>query len=286
MKGLILAGGNGTRLAPTTKVINKHLLPIYDKPMIYYSLSNLMVAGCEEIIVLSTPNGVEQIKSILNNGSNLGIKIEYIIQETATGIPSAIYECAKLLESDEFWVNLGDNFIFGSLIQNIYEKASKDKNCCVFLKEVSDVSELGCAVFSENKLVGFQEKPKVKSKGFAVTGLYKFNNKFFEYYKNLKISDRGETEIVDILTQYLKENYLTYYTFGRGVSWIDAGTINDLIKISNFVHTFQEINSNLICSPEEIAFNRNLISKESLLNTVQKNYPNTEYGEKLTDLFN
>ena len=286
MKGLILAGGNGTRLAPTTKVINKHLIPIYDKPMIYYPLSNLMVAGCKEIIILSTPTGVDQIKNILNTGDSLGIKIDYIIQETASGIPSAINECEKLLGSDDFWVNLGDNFIFGSLIQNIYEKASKEKNCCIFLKEVTDVSELGCAVFNENQLVKFQEKPKVKSKGFAVTGLYKFNDKFFEYYKNIKISDRGETEIVDILSQYLKENNLTYFTFGRGVSWIDAGTKNDLIKISNFVNTFQEINSNLICSPEEIAFNKKLISKESLLNTVHENYFNTEYGEKLINLFN
>jgi glucose-1-phosphate thymidylyltransferase len=284
MKGIILAGGSGSRLRPATNSINKHILPIYDKPMIYYSLSNLLLTGCREILIVSTEQGIKQISEILGGGDQLGISIEYIKQSSPDGIPSAINECKPYLNEDDFWVNLGDNFIFGSRIKELYSESNLSKNCSIFLKEVGDIWGLGEAIVKNNSIENLIEKPNKNSKGYAITGLYKFNYKFFEYFQKIKISQRGETEIVDILKQYLLNEELEYSLFGRGVSWIDAGTNDDLLKVSNFVQNFQEINSTLICSPEEISFNLKYITKEDVLKNLNKYVKNSEYTEILTKL--
>lgn len=284
MIGIILAGGSGTRLRPTTNSINKHILPIYDKPMIYYSLSNLLLTGCRKILIVSTEQGVKQISEILGVGETLGINIEYIKQSSPEGIPSAINECKPYLNKENFWVNLGDNFIFGSRIKELYSVSNLSNNCSIFLKEVSNIWGLGEAILKNSRIENFFEKPNKKSKGYAITGLYKFNHNFFEYFQKIKKSERGETEIVDILRQYLLNDELEYSLFGRGVSWVDAGTNDDLLKVSNFVRNFQEINSTLICSPEEISFNLKYISKEDVLKNLNKYFKNSEYSEILTKL--
>ncbi len=284
MTGIILAGGSGSRLRPSTNSINKHILPIYDKPMIYYSLSNLLLTGCKKILIVSTEQGISQISEILGDGHMLGVEIKYIHQNTPEGIPSAINECKSYLNNENFWVMLGDNFIFGSRIQELYHKSNLSNTCSVFLKEVGDIGSLGEAVINNEKIENFIEKPNKTSKGYAVTGLYKFNFKFFEYFQNIEKSNRGETEIVDILNQYLKNNELDYSLFGRGVSWIDAGTNEDLLKVSNFVKNFQEMNSTLICSPEEISFNLKYITKKDVLSNLNKYFQNSQYSEALNKL--
>lgn len=286
MIGIILAGGIGSRLSPMTLAINKHLLPIYDKPMIYYPLSNLMLAGCKKILIVSTTSGIKQISNLLKDGNHLGIEIEYVLQEDSDGIPSAINKCQEKVKNNEFWVTLGDNFIFGSRIQEFYSTANKSNNCSIFIKKVGNIKSLGEAVIKSDKVHQLIEKPNKDTEGFAVTGLYKFNEKFFNYFQKITKSKRGETEILDILDFYLKDEDLSHYIFGRGVSWIDAGTNRDLIRVSGFVKDLQDMNSALICSPEELAITLGLTSTSKIQKYVNSNIKNTDYGKKLLDLFN
>ena len=283
MQGVILAGGFGTRLAPTTIAVNKHLLTIYDKPMIFYSLSNLLLAGCTEILVVSTDDGCNNIPKVLGNGDHLGIKIDYIVQDSPKGIPSAINECKEHINNDEFWVTLGDNFIFGSRIDEIFKKANNDKSSSIFIKEVGNINGLGEATIKSNRITNFEEKPNRDTKGYAVTGLYKFDKRFFEYFKTIKPSKREETEIIDILSQYNKVDNLNYHLFGRGVSWVDAGTNDQLLLVSNFVKNLQTLNRSLVCSPEQIALNLGYINSDKILKYIDLKYSNSEYGESLRE---
>ena len=260
MKGVILAGGKGTRLYPSTVSTNKHLLPLFDKPLIYYPLSNLLLAGCKEVLIISNPSNIPFFEKLLGNGSRFGIEINYEEQEEPNGIPSALYLAKKFANGKDFWLTLGDNLIFGSRINELYSETNEAKNTTVFLKFVGDVSGLGTAELKNNSIEKLIEKPQNSSSGWAITGLYKFPNNVFDYISSLKPSHRNETEIVDLLEVYKNNDNLDYKILGRGVTWIDCGTNEDLIRAGNLIHNYQIINNTLICSPEEIALNLNLIN--------------------------
>ena len=276
MKGVILAGGNGTRLSPITETINKHLLPVYDKPLIYYPLSNLLLTGCDEILVVSSKESLILLKNHLVNGERFGVSISYQAQESPDGIPSAIYLAKSFADGEDIWVSLGDNFIFGSRIKELYEKVNNSNKATIFIKHVGNISGLGSAKVGDGKIQNLKEKLKSSKPGWAVTGLYKFPNTVFELIPTIKPSERNETEIIDILNMFLLSKNLDFQIFGRGVTWIDCGTVEDLKLANDFVHNYQKINNTLICSPEEISCNLNLISKESVLSNT-KYISNSDY---------
>lgn len=283
MKGVILAGGKGTRLYPSTVSTNKHLLPLFDKPLIYYPLSNLLLAGCKEVLIISNPSNIPFFEKLLGNGSRFGIEINYEEQEEPNGIPSALYLAKKFADGKDFWLTLGDNLIFGSRINELYSETNEAKNATVFLKFVGDVSGLGTAELKNNSIEKLVEKPQSSSSGWAITGLYKFPNNVFDYISSLKPSHRNETEIVDLLEIYKNNNNLDYKILGRGVTWIDCGTNEDLIRAGNLIHNYQIINNTLICSPEEIALNLKLINLKIFQDSI-KFYKNSDYGKKLEQI--
>ena len=252
MKGVILAGGTGSRLFPITEQLNKHLLPVYDKPLIYYPISNLLLAGCKEILIISSPESIVEIENLLGNGKSFGLDISYKEQLSPDGIPSAIHLAKEFAAGESIWVSLGDNLIFGSRINELYNSVNLLENATIFIKHVGNIKGFGAAKLSENKILSLEEKPKIDSSGWAVTGLYKFPNSIFDKIPNLKTSKRGETEVIDLINIYLSENQLDYKIFGRGVTWVDCGTVDDLKLADNFVYNYQKINNTLICSPEEI----------------------------------
>ena len=285
MKGVILAGGKGTRLLPTTASTNKHLLPLFDKPLIFYPFSNLLLAGCDEILIISNPNNLSLFENLFGDGSRFGIKVAYQKQENPEGIPSAVYLAKNFVNGEDFWLTLGDNLIFGSRVSELYEKATKSKNSTIFLKFVGDVSGLGSAKIINNKIEKLVEKPNIKSSGWAVTGLYKFQNSVFENISSLKPSERNETEIIDLIEIYRNNNKLDYQILGRGVTWIDCGTNEDLIRAGNLIHNYQTINNTMICSPEEIALNLKLIDLKKFKVSIDV-YKNSDYGKKLELILN
>lgn len=285
MKGVVLAGGRGTRLYPTTISTNKHLLPVYDKPLIYYPISNLLLAGCKEILIISNPENIEFFENLFGNGERFGIEIKFKKQEKPDGIPSALHLAKKFTNGDDFWLTLGDNLIFGSRINELYNKASLSNNATVFLKFVGDTTGLGVAKLEKDKITQLVEKPKINTSGWAVTGLYKFPNNVFDYITSLKPSERNETEIIDLLNLFKKSGNLDYQILGRGVTWIDCGTNEDLIRAGNLIHNYQIINNTLICSPEEIALNLNLINLSRFKQSI-KFYKNSDYGKKLEQILN
>ena len=276
MKGVILAGGTGSRLFPITEQLNKHLLPVYDKPLIYYPISNLLLAGCKEILIISSPESIVEIENLLGNGKSFGLDISYKEQLSPDGIPSAIHLAKEFAAGESIWVSLGDNLIFGSRINELYNSVNLLENATIFIKHVGNIKGFGAAKLSENKILSLEEKPKIDSSGWAVTGLYKFPNSIFDKIPNLKTSKRGETEVIDLINIYLSENQLDYKIFGRGVTWVDCGTVDDLKLADNFVYNYQKINNTLICSPEEISYNLKLISKELILKNISKKL-NSDY---------
>ncbi len=280
MKGVILAGGSGTRLYPLTKVTNKHLLPIYDKPLIYYPLSNLLLAGCNEILIISNPDKLHNFENLFETGERFGIKIYYKEQKNPEGIPSAIKLSEDFVDGEDIWVSLGDNLIFGSRVTDLYELANKSSNPTVFLKHVGNIEGFGSAEIIDGKVTNLIEKPKKTNPGWAITGLYKFPNSIYKEIPSLKASKRNETEIVDLLNLYLEREELSHQIFGRGVTWIDCGTNIDLNRAENFVFNYQTINNTLICSPEEIALNLSLVTKEEYLDSIRF-YENSDYSENL-----
>jgi len=276
MKGIILAGGNGTRLSPITETINKHLLPVYDKPLIYYPLSNLLLTGCDEILVVSSPDSLILLEKQLGNGDRFGIRISYQSQNNPDGIPSAIYLAKLFADGEDVWVSLGDNFIFGSRIKELYEKVNNSNKATIFIKHVGNIYGFGSAEVSDGRIKNLEEKPKNNKPGWAVTGLYKFPNSIFDLIPTIQPSERNETEIIDIVNMFLLSKKLDFKIFGRGVTWIDCGTVEDLKLANDFVHNYQKINNTLICSPEEIAYNLNLISREEVLSN-RKYISNSDY---------
>tara|TARA_A100001015_G_scaffold317984_1_gene436437 strand:+ start:605 stop:1471 length:867 start_codon:yes stop_codon:yes gene_type:complete len=271
-KGIVLAGGTGTRLYPTTKIINKHILPVYDKPMIYYSLSVLMLAGIRDILIISSKQNLKSFKSLLGNGSKLGVSIKYQIQNKAVGIPDAFRISKGFIKKERVALILGDNIFYGQGFIELLKKANEsDKNIC-FGYTVKNPSEYGIIEFDKNnKIHSLKEKPKQSKHFTAVTGLYFFNCDVIEHSKKLRPSRRSELEIVDILNIYRKKKTLEVFTLGRGFAWLDAGTHETLLDASLFVKTVEQRQGLKIACLEEISFLNKWINKKQLVNLIKNN---------------
>jgi len=284
-KGIILAGGKGTRMSPLTKAVNKQLLPIYDKPLIFYPLSILMLAKIKDILIIVNKGQLDQYKKILPNGNNLGIKITYLEQEQPRGLPEAFIIGEQFIGKDNVAMILGDNFFYGqSLSQLLLKNTSLIKGAKIILHKVPNPELFGVAkVNSKNKILKIKEKPKKFFSDLAITGLYFFDNNVIKYAKQLKPSKRGEIEIVDLLNFYMSKNQLFADLVGRGGAWLDTGSMEDLYKTSNFVSAIENRQGLKIACLEEIAFNNNWINKKQLKQSI-KFYGNCSYSNYLSKL--
>ena len=284
-KGIILAGGKGTRMSPLTKAVNKQLLPIYDKPLIFYPLSILMLSGIRNILIVVNKGQLEQYKKILPNGDNLGIKISYTEQPSPKGLPDAFLIGEKFINNDNVALILGDNFFYGQNLTNkLRKQAQLSKGASVFLHPVKKNELYGVAkIDKKNKIIGIKEKPKKFYSNYAVTGLYYFDKKVIEYSKKLKPSKRKELEIVDLLNIYRKKNRLKADFIGRGGAWLDTGTLDDFYKTSAFVETIENRQGFKIACLEEIALRNNWIKKKDILNSI-KFYGKCNYSKYLSNL--
>ena len=283
-KGIILAGGHGTRMSPLTKAVNKQLLPIYDKPLLFYPLSILMLAGIRNILIIVNKGQLEQFKKILPNGENLGIKITFAEQKYPKGLPEAFIIGEKFIKKDNVALILGDNFFYSqSLGEKLKECVKLNKGAKVFIHHVADPSLYGVAKFNNKKISKIVEKPKKFVSNLAITGLYFFDNKVVKYSKNLKPSQRKETEIVDLLKKYLKNNELKAESLGRGGAWLDTGSINDFYNTSSFVEAIENRQGLKIACLEEISFNNNWISKQKVRKAI-KFYGKCNYSKYLKSL--
>jgi glucose-1-phosphate thymidylyltransferase len=279
VKGIILAGGSGTRLYPITKSISKHLLPIYDKPMIYYSISVLMLAGIRDILIICDQENLNSFKNLLGNGSNFGLKFKYKVQNKPDGIASAIILGEKFIKNDKVCLILGDNIFYGQDFQRKLSKAiSSDLGANIFAYKVADPKNYGIInTDKRNNPTSIVEKPANPKSNWAVTGLYFYNNTVIEKAKHLKKSKRGEYEISDINNIYLKEGDLGVQYFGRGFAWLDTGTCDNLISASQFVETIEKRQGLKIACLEEIAFRNNWIKKKEIIKIFRGNIGNTYY---------
>ena len=281
-KGIILAGGTGSRMSPITKAVNKQLLPLYDKPLFYYPLSVLMLAKIKEILIIVNKGQIEQFKKVLPNGNNLGIKLTYAEQEKPKGLPDAFVVGEKFIGDSSTALILGDNFFFGqSLTKKLIESAKLSKGAKIFLHPVKNPQLYGVAkIDKNNKILDIVEKPKKTKSNLAVTGLYFFDNKVVELSKLLKPSKRKEIEIVDLLNKYKAKNQLSAEIIGRGGAWLDAGSIKDFNNTSNFVAAIENRQGFKIGCIEEIAFNNKWINKSQIKKAI-KFYGNCEYSKYL-----
>ncbi len=282
MKGILLAGGNGTRLSPSTNAISKHLLPIYDKPMIYYSLSILMLAKIKDILLISKPDDTGLFYQTLGDGSNFGISINYAVQNDPTGIPEAFKIGKHFIGNDDVCLVLGDNIIFGTgLPQILQDSKSNNVGTTIFTYGVSDPTRYGVLELDNNyQPAAIIEKPKKTSSKLATVGLYMFDNTVVTRSSELKKSDRGETEIADLLNIYLKEKKFSHRNFGRGFTWFDTGTHSSLLAASQFVETVEIRQGYKIACLEEIAFHNGWISEFEIIKRSQK-FPDNCYGKYL-----
>ncbi|HIS17045.1 MAG TPA: glucose-1-phosphate thymidylyltransferase RfbA [Candidatus Coprovivens excrementavium] len=285
MKGIILAGGSGTRLYPITKGISKQLIPIYDKPMIYYPLSTLMLAGITDILVISTPEYTPLFKQLLGDGSDIGISLTYKVQEKPNGLAEAFILGADFIGDDSVCLILGDNIYYGSgLSKLVQEAAKKTDGATVFGYHVNDPERFGVVDFDSNmKALSIEEKPKNPKSNYAVTGLYFYDNTVVEKAKNLKPSDRGELEITDINKLYLDEGKLDVKLMGRGYAWLDTGTHDSMMEAASFIATIQKRQNLKVACLEEIAYRMGYISKEKLVELAQPMKKN-DYGQYLLRL--
>ena len=281
-KGIILAGGTGSRMSPITKAVNKQLLPLYDKPLFFYPLSVLMLAKIKDILIIVNKGQVEQFKRVLPNGNNLGIKLTYAEQEKPKGLPDAFVVGEKFIGDSSTALILGDNFFFGqSLTKKLIESAKLSKGAKIFLHPVKNPQLYGVAkIDKNNKILDIVEKPKKTKSNLAVTGLYFFDNKVVELSKLLKPSKRKEIEIVDLLNKYKAKNQLSAEIIGRGGAWLDAGSIKDFNNTSNFVAAIENRQGFKIGCIEEIAFNNKWINKSQIKKAI-KFYGNCEYSKYL-----
>ena len=285
-KGIILAGGMGTRMSPLTKAVNKQLLPIYDKPLIFYPLSILMLAKIRDILIIVNKGQLEQYKKILPDGKNLGIKISYLEQDQPRGLPDAFLIGEKFIKKDNVAMILGDNFFYGqNLSKLLIENTKIKKGAKIILHKVTKPELFGVAkINKKNKIISIKEKPRKYFSDLAITGLYFFDNNVVKYAKKLKPSKRGEFEIVDLLNFYKKTNLLSADLIGRGGAWLDTGSMEDFYKTSNFVSAIENRQGLKIACLEEIAFNHKWINKKNLKEAIRF-YGNCEYSKYLTKLF-
>lgn len=285
MKGIILAGGSGTRLYPLTKSISKQIMPIYDKPMIYYPLSVLMLANIREILIISTERDLPVFKELLKDGSELGLKLEYKVQEKPNGLAEAFIIGEEFIGDDNVALILGDNIFYGSGFRGLVEEAAKlESGAIVFGYPVKDPRAYGVVEFDETgKAISLEEKPKNPKSNYAIPGLYFYDNTVVEKAKNVKPSARGEIEITTVNEMYLSEGKLNVKNLGRGVAWLDTGTHDALLEAANFVQTVQKRQGFYIACIEEIAYAKGWINKEQLLKLAEP-MMKTEYGKYLQDL--
>jgi glucose-1-phosphate thymidylyltransferase len=286
-KGIVLSGGMGTRMSPLTKAVNKQLLPIYDKPLIFYPLSILMLAKIQDILIIVNKGQLDQYKKLLPNGDNLGIKITYKEQSKPRGLPDAFVLGEKFIGKENVAMILGDNFFYGQNLSSKLLECAKIKNGAkVLLHSVQNPELFGVAKVNENnKIVQIKEKPKKFISNNAITGLYFFDNKVVKYAKSLKPSKRGEVEIIDLLMKYKKKNKLSADFIGRGGAWLDTGSIDDYYKTIAFVQAIENRQGLKIACLEEIALLNKWINKKQILNSI-KFYGNCEYSKYLKKLIN
>lgn len=287
MKGIILAGGSGTRLYPLTMVTSKQLLPIYDKPMIYYPLSTLMLAGIQDILIISTSEDTPRFEALLGNGSQFGINLEYKVQPSPDGLAQAFLIGEEFIGADSVAMVLGDNIYYGSGIRKILQRAAnKENGATVFGYHVKDPQRFGVVEFDENgKVISVEEKPEIPKSNYAITGLYFYDNRVVDIAKNVKPSARGELEITSINEAYLKLGDLDVELLGRGFTWLDTGTHQSLVEATNFVKTVEEHQGIKIAAPEEVAFINGWINKEQLWDCGEK-LSKTGYGQYLMKVAN
>lgn len=282
MKGIILAGGSGTRLYPITKSISKQALPIYDKPMVYYPMSVLMLAGIREILIISTPRDINAFKDMFEDGSHLGLKIEYAIQEEPRGLADAFIVGEEFIGNDRVALVLGDNIFYGyGFTERLQRAAAREEGATIFGYHVSNPKSFGVVEFDRDKnVVSIEEKPENPKSNYAVPGLYFYDNDVIEIAKNVKPSDRGEIEITSVNNEYLRRGNLKVELFGRGMAWLDTGTHRGLLDAANFVEAIQTRQGLFIACLEEIAYRKGYIDREELVKLADP-LKKTDYGKYL-----
>ena len=285
MKGIVLAGGSGTRLYPITKAVSKQLLPLYDKPMIYYPISVLMLAGIKEILIISTPRDLPMYKDLLGDGSSLGIKFEYAVQEHPNGLAEAFIVGEDFIGDDNVALILGDNIFHGHRFTEILERSTElDEGAIIFGYYTNNPEAFGVVEFDDDgNVLSVEEKPEYPKSHYVVPGLYFYDNDVIEIAKNVKPSDRGEVEITSVNEEYLNRGKLKVELLGRGMAWLDTGTHTGLLEAANFIETVQKRQSLYIACLEEIAFNKGYINEEQLLKTAEE-LKKTDYGQYLFNL--
>ena len=285
MKGIILAGGSGTRLYPLTKATSKQLMPVYDKPMIYYPMSTLMLAGIRDILIISTPQDTPRFKDLFGDGQNLGVRIEYAIQPKPNGLAQAFIIGEEFIGDDSVCLILGDNIYYGGGLSQLLQKAAKkESGATVFGYHVNDPQRFGVVEFNDKmQAISIEEKPQQPKSSYAVTGLYFYDNEVVKLVKQIKPSERGELEITDLNQKYLENGKLSVEVMGRGFAWLDTGTHESLLEASTFVETIEKRQNLKVACLEEIAYRMEYITKEKLVNLAQPLKKN-QYGQYLLRL--
>lgn len=285
MKGIILAGGSGTRLHPSTLSVSKQLLPVYDKPMIYYPLSTLMLAGVKEVLIISNPEFIESYRLLLGDGKDWGMSFSYVIQKSPRGLADAFILGEDFITNEPVSMMLGDNILYGStLVEKLSHATTIENGAVIFAYQVRDPERFGIVEFDQDrKAISLEEKPRNPKSNYAIPGVYFYDGKVSEYAKSLKPSLRGEIEITDLNRIYLEKNQLEVIVLGRGIAWLDAGTPEALLQAANFIQAVQERQGFKISCPEEIAFRKHFINRDQFKDLIKK-YKNPDYQKYLEDV--